>query len=96
MSDTWMNPTTSLSYTSPPPKNGSYYLIQRKRAIPVTGNVGRIYQWDTCAEFDNEADRDASLKKLRDQNPEWHLRARSAFYINGVNHTSDPTEYMDI
>lgn len=58
------------------PKNAVMFFIQRKRAIPVTGNVSHITQWDVWSEHDTEEDRDAALKKLREEHPMWRLRAR--------------------
>jgi hypothetical protein len=37
--DSWMNPSRTMSWKAPPPKNGTYWVIERKKATPVTGNV---------------------------------------------------------
>jgi hypothetical protein len=93
--DDWMNPRTSISFTMPPPKNGRFYRIERKRATPVSGNVSAIYSWDLWREYENEDERDAELAQLREQHPMWQLRGRRAFYINGENREPNPTEHMD-
>ena len=57
MTDDWMNPSRSASFERPPPpKPGKIdYVIQRKKAIPVSGNVAAIYRWDFWAKYDTAA-----------------------------------------
>lgn len=94
--DDWMHPNRSIAFTMPPPKNGTFHQIQRKRAIPVTGNVSHIYSWDVYREFETKDERDAELAKLRKDHPSWHLRARSLTYFNGqIIGGHDPFEYRD-
>lgn len=95
MADDWMHPRTSYSFTSPPPKNGQFFQIQRKRATPVSGNVAYIYNWDVWQEYESKEERDKELARLRQTHPEWHLRGRRANYINGQNFEPNPTEYLD-
>ncbi|TPM53285.1 hypothetical protein FJ959_22420 [Mesorhizobium sp. B2-2-4] len=96
MADDWMHPRTSFSYTTPPPKNGTYFQIQRKRATPVSGNVSYIHSWDVWEEFATKEERDAKLAKLREQESEWHLRGRTLHYSNGqLISGGDPFEYRD-
>jgi hypothetical protein len=93
--DDWMNPQdTSYIYEKKPRKDGTVYLIERKKRIPVTGNVAFIEQWDTWCEFDSKDERDEELAKLR-KSTSWHLRGRSLTYIGGRPIHRDPTEYMD-
>lgn len=76
--DDWMNPSRSVSFNMPAPEKGKIeYLIERARSIPVTGNVSSITQWDFWAKFDTVDERDSALKKLHDEHPAWHLRARN-------------------
>lgn len=94
--DTWMHPITSMSYTCPPPKNGTYFQIQRKRATPVSGNVSHIYSWDVFEEFKTKEERDTRLEKLRLESPRWCLRARTLTFVNGsLVGGHDPFEYQD-
>lgn len=92
--DDWMEPRTSISWESPPPKNGTFYQIQRKRRIPVTGNVAFLERWDVYAEYESKDERDKKLARLR-ETTEWHLRARTVNYINGRDFSRDPSEYQD-
>ena len=92
--DTWMNPSRSVTFTAPPPKHGTYYVIERKKATPVSGNVGAIYHWDTWQEFQDKDKRDTELKRLRETTT-WQLRGRVYNYINGMQIGPDPTEHMD-
>jgi hypothetical protein len=80
--DDWMNPSTSGSYVLKPHPDGTFYLISRKRRIPVTGNVSHIEQWELWREFTDKAERDAELKKLRETTT-WVLRADQVIYIGG-------------
>jgi hypothetical protein len=94
--DTWMHPITSLAYTAPPPKNGTYHQIQRKRATPVSGNVSHIYNWDVYAEDTDKDKRDTLLARLRAEHPTWHLRARTLTFVDGrLIGSIDPFEYRD-
>lgn len=94
--DSWMHPRTSISFTMPPPKNGTYFQIQRKRATPVSGNVSHIHSWDMFEEFKTKEERDARIAVLRDEHPIWHLRARTLRYFNGqLVGGHDPFEYRD-
>lgn len=78
LSDDWMNPRRSCSWTTPPPpKMGEiHYVIQRKKAIPVSGNVSAIYRWERWSKHGTAAERDAELARLREEHPAWRLRAR--------------------
>lgn len=92
--DTWMNPSRSAGFEMPPPKNGTFHVIERKRMIPVSGNVSAIGQWDTWQEFSNKDERDTELKRLRNTTT-WVLRARTHTYVNGQSIGFDPSEYAD-
>lgn len=94
--DDWMCPRTSHSWSRPQRPDGVVYLIQRKRRIPVSGNVAFIEQWDEWAEFPTREERDAELQHLR-ATTSWHLRGRQAHYIGGqIVRMPDPGEYMDV
>lgn len=92
--DTWMNPQTSISWQAPPKKDGTYYAIERKKRIPVSGNVAFLEQWDTWQEFDDKNKRDAELARLR-ETTSWLLRGRTYNYVNGQIIGPDPFEHMD-
>lgn len=93
--DDWMNPQNKTWYKNErPPKNGTYYVIERKRRIPVTGNVAFLERWETWAEFDSKAKRDVELKRLREETS-WILRGRQRTYVRGVEVGYGPTEYLD-
>lgn len=92
--DTWMNPTTSIGWSPPPPKNGTYYVIERKKHIPVSGNVAFLERWETWQEFQEKDRRDAELKRLR-ETTSWVLRGRVYTYVNGRQIGHDPIENMD-
>lgn len=93
--DHWMHPATSFTWAPKPPKNGTFYEVQRKRATPVSGNVSHIYSWDWFADFPTKAERDEHLALLRQQHPTWHLRGRTVHYMNGQQMGGDPFEYRD-
>jgi hypothetical protein len=82
LEDDWMNPPRSVAWVSKPHPDGTFYLISRKKRIPVSGNASHIEQWDTWKEFGDKAERDAELKKLRDTTT-WVLRADQVVYIAG-------------
>jgi hypothetical protein len=93
--DDWMHPKTSFSWSPPPPKNGTFFVIERKKATPVSGNVSSIHTWDEWQSFDKKDDRDTELKRLRETTT-WHLRARTYTYVNGkLMGGHDPFEYRD-
>ncbi len=92
--DTWMNPRRSVVYKSPPPKNGHYFVIERKKRIPVSGNVAFIERWESWQEFDAKEKRDDELKRLR-ETTSWVLRGRSYYYVNGQQMSGDPFEMRD-
>lgn len=92
--DSWMNPHTSISYTTPPPKNGTFYVIERKKRVPVSGNVAFLERWGTWEEYKSKEDRDAELARLR-ETTSWVLRGRVYSYVNGQHIGSEPTENMD-
>lgn len=92
--DDWMNPKTSATWTEPRRKEGTVYEIQRKRRVPVTGNVAYIERWETWQEFDSKEKRDKELERLRKETS-WHVRGRTAHYIFGQKRYRDPSEYMD-
>ncbi len=83
LDDDWMYPKTSTSYVHKPHPDGTFYLISRKKRIPVSGNVSHIEQWDTWKEFPTKAERDAELKKLRSETS-WTLRADQVTYLHGT------------
>ena len=94
--DSWMNPQTSFSTFNHPPKDGLFFVIERKRRVPVSGNVAFLEQWDTWSEFDTKEARDAALEKLR-ADTSWHVRGRQRVYRNGNEMPSpDPYEFMDV
>lgn len=96
MEDDWMNPEQAYSANLRPRKDGTFYLIERKRRIPVTGNVGYLERWDQWAEFDNKDERDEALANLR-ETTQWVLRGSRATYIGGqILPGSDPRETIDI
>lgn len=97
INDDWMHPTThSHTWTEPRHADGTFYLISRKRRIPVTGNVSHIEQWDTWQEFDSKEKRDAELAKLRDMTT-WVLRADQVVYVGGsALPGSNPRDLMDV
>ncbi len=76
--DDWMNPSRSTVYQSPPPpKVGQIdYVIQRKKAIPVSGNVSAIFRWEFWSKHETAARRDKELERLHSEHPVWRLRAR--------------------
>jgi hypothetical protein len=78
MTDDWMNPPRSSSYTyrEPRPDDPMEYLIEREKRVPVFGNPGSITKWEYWSKHDTKEERDAELKKLRERHPMWHLRAR--------------------
>ena len=94
MSDDWMYPQSTVTFTPAPPKDGTFYVIERKRRIPVSGSVSHIERWDTWAQFTDKKERDGELSRLR-ETTDWHLRGRVRTFLNGVETTRDPTEYMD-
>jgi hypothetical protein len=94
--DDWMNPKTVGAYIHREHPDGTFYLISRKKRIPVTGNVSHIEQWATWQEFDDKAKRDAELKRLRGET-EWVLRADQVIYLHGrVLPGSNPRDMMDV
>ena len=96
MNDDWMHPKTSYAYVVKDHPDGTFYLISRKKRIPVTGNVAFLEQWDTWREFDDRAKRDAELKRLR-ETTEWTLRADQATYIGGrMMPGSNPRDMLDV
>ena len=79
MTDDWMNPRPSSwsgSIRSPRPDDPTEYLIERERRIICFGSPGSITKWDYWSKYDTPELRDAALKRLREQHPAWHLRAR--------------------
>lgn len=83
INDDWMHPKTSHAWTAPKPHaDGTFFLISRKKRIPVFGNVPFLGQWETWMEFTNKADRDAELKTLR-ETTDWTLRADQVIYMRG-------------
>ena len=93
--DDWMHPRTSFSWQSPPPKNGTFFQIQRKRATPVSGNVSHIYSWDVFEECPTKEARNERLAKLREEHPMWQLRGRTRTFVNGMEIGGDPFENRD-
>ena len=79
--DDWMNPPRSMSWTYQPHPDGTFYLISRKKRIPVSGNVSHIERWDTWKEFSDKDARDAELKRLR-ETTSWVLRSDQVTYLN--------------
>ena len=70
--DDWMNPSTSVSWSMPPPKET--WLIQRERVIVCTWmGDGPPREWKTWMSYDTREERDAELKHLR-ETTSWHLR----------------------
>ena len=96
MEDDWMNPQTSGFWTPRVHPDGTFYLISRKRRIPVSGNVSHIERWETWEEFDNREKRDKNLAELR-KTTTWGLRADQVTYIGGhPMKTPDPRDLIDI
>ncbi|HEU4345778.1 MAG TPA: hypothetical protein VFU31_29870 [Candidatus Binatia bacterium] len=94
--DDWMYPQTSYVWTSKPHADGTFYLISRKRRIPVSGNVSHIEEWETWKEFSDKVERDAELKRLRDETT-WVLRADQVIYMGGkIMHGSNPRDLIDV
>lgn len=92
--DDWMNPKSSSGWQAAPMKNGVFYQIQRKKRIPVTGNVAFLEQWECWSEYDTKEARDKALKSLR-ETTSWHLRGRTVRFIHGAEVGGDPFEYRD-
>lgn len=96
LEDDWMNPPRSVAWTHKPHPDGTFYLISRKKRIPVSGNVSHIEQWETWKEFADKAERDAELSRLRDTTL-WTLRADQVTYFRGeVLPGSNPRDMMDV
>jgi len=94
--DDWMHPKTSVAYVLKPHEDGTFYLISRKRRIPVSGNVSHIEQWETWKEFAHKNERNTELKRLRDET-DWVLRADQVTYLNGnALPGSNPRDLIDV
>ena len=94
--DDWMNPTTSRVWTPKRHADGMFYLISRKKRIPVSGNVSYIEEWETWQEFANKDERDVELQRLRDTTT-WKLRADQVMYLNGqIMPGSNPRDMIDV
>jgi hypothetical protein len=77
--DDWMNPhrATHYVYKEPQPSDPVRYLIEREKRVICFGNPGSITKWEYWAKYDTEEARDAALKRLHEEHPMWHLRARN-------------------
>lgn len=96
MNDDWMNPPTSGSWQATRHEDGIFYLISRKRRIPVSGNVSYIERWETWQEFKDKAERDAELERLRETTV-WVLRADEVTYLNGCQLPGlNPRDMIDV
>jgi hypothetical protein len=78
MTDDWMNPSRSTSYTHREPQFGdpTEYLIEREKRRITFGSPGSITNWEYWDKFDTAESRDAALARLVERHPMWHLRAR--------------------
>lgn len=78
MTDDWMNPPRSSSWTaSPEPKPDDVeYLIERMKRTICFGSPGSITSWEYWAKYATPEARDKALADLHDRHPAWHLRAR--------------------
>lgn len=93
--DDWMNPHAVSEFKVTPRRDGTYYVIERKRRQICFGDPGYIESWNTWREFDNKAERDAELERLRKETP-WHVRGRQITYVGGRPlPMPDPAEYVD-
>ena len=80
LTDDWMNPPASRSWSSASidaDRRKKPFLIQRQRVIQCTW-VGDEppTQWDEWGRFETREERDAALRRLREEHPLWRLRAR--------------------
>lgn len=77
--DDWMNPKSVSWQSPPPPKMGEIeYLIERAKRQICFGSPGSIVQWHFWSKHDTAQKRDEELKRLSDEHPLWHLRARNS------------------
>lgn len=74
--DDWMNPVSFSDYVykEPKPSDPVQYLIERKRRVITFGDP--LYQWDFWTICNTAEERDTKLQKLREEHPNWQLRAR--------------------
>lgn len=99
IADDWMMPdlkqSVRVTNDRPPPKDGKYYLIERKKATPVSGEVAYITSWHEWFSSKDKGERDKELDRLRDTTA-WTLRAREVVYHQGhIILDSDPYEHKD-
>jgi hypothetical protein len=94
--DDWMYPKASVAWANKAHADGTFYLISRKKRIPVSGNVSHIEQWDTWKEFAHKNERDTELKRLRAET-NWTVRADQVTYLNGqALPGSNPRDLIDV
>lgn len=76
MSDDWMNPKTSVTYTYREPENKMVYAIERQKRTICFGNPGSITEWVAWSTHETKEARDHELERLRVAHPVWQLRSR--------------------